>query len=214
MRLWDTRTLKCSLCHEGAGSFDRPAVHAADLHPNQNELIGGDAQGKVIVWDLAADKIRRTFIPDEGVPIRSLSVAPDARTLACANHEGMCYVWRLGEGVYEAAQKIQSHGAYVLRCLFSPESKHLATASADHTTNLWVAHEDGLAQACTLTGHERWVWDCAFTNDGQYLATGSSDCTCRLWDVTSRTQRLEFSGFKKGILAVAMLDRASAAGPP
>jgi len=215
IRVWDCRTQKCQLCYENHGMFERVAIHSVDLHPNQVELIAGDNQGKVLVWDLTANRVRRTLIPEEGVPIKSVCISPDAKLVVGANHDGTCYVWQLsdeGSGEdslqkIEPLQKIDAHSAYVLRCAFSPEAKHLATTSADNTTNVWRSHAEGFARCFTLTGHTKWVWDCAFSSDGQYLVTGSSDCTCKLWDIRTGEERLEFGGFKRGVTAVTLVDR-------
>lgn len=219
IRVWDSRTQKCQLCYENHGLFERVSIHSVDLHPNQVELIAGDNQGKVLVWDLTGNRIRRTLIPEEGVPVRSVCIAPDAKLVVCANHEGTCYAWQLSDEEpgddaqqkIDPLQKIDAHSAYVLRCVFSPEAKVLATTSADNTTNIWRSHAEGFARCHTLTGHTKWVWDCAFTSDGQYLVTGSSDCTCRLWDIRTGEQRLEFTGFKRGVTAVALVDSFSRA---
>jgi len=206
IRVWDCRANKCQLCYHNHGMFDQVPVHSVDLHPNQVELIAGDNQGRVLVWDLVANRVRRTLIPEQGVPVRSVCVAPDAKVVVCVNHEGTCYVWQLSDDSFDPLQKIDAHSTYVLRCLFSPEAKHLATASADGTTILWRSHTEGFARCFTLAGHTKWVWDCVFSSDGQYLVTGSSDCTCRLWDVRSGTQRLEFTGFKRAVTAIALVD--------
>jgi G protein beta subunit-like protein len=208
IRVWDSRSQKCQLCYENTGGLvGRTAVHSVDLHPNQVELVAGDDQGKVLVWDLTMNRARRTLIPEEGVPVRSVCTAPDAKVMISANHEGTCHVFgTLSDDSYDLLQKIDAHGAYILKCSFSPEAKHFATVSADNTTNIWRSHAEGFARCFSLTGHTKWVWDCAFTSDGQYLVTGSSDSTCRLWDVRSGSQRLEFSGFKKGVTAVALVD--------
>lgn len=206
IRVWDCRAQKCQLCYENNGMFERIAVHSVDLHPNQVELIAGDNQGKVLVWDLTANRVRRTLIPEEGVPVRSVCIAPNGKVVVCANHEGTCYVWQLSDDSFDPLQKIDAHSTYVLRCLFSPDAKYLATTSADNSTNLWQSHTEGFERSYTLTGHNKWVWDCAFSSDGQYLVTGSSDCTCRLWDIRSGEQRLEFTGFKKGVTAISLVD--------
>lgn len=214
IKVWDCRTQDCKLSYENHGMFEKVAIHSVDLHPNQVELIAGDNQGKVLVWDLTGNRVRRTLIPEEGVPIRSVSIAPDAKLVVCANHEGTCYVWQLsdedpGDDALQKIHplhKIDAHSAYILRCCFSPEAKYLATTSADNTTNIWRSHAEGFARCFTLTGHTKWVWDCAFTSDGQYLVTGSSDCTCKLWDIRSGEQRSEFTGFKRGVTALALVD--------
>jgi len=203
IRVWDCREQKCQLCYE---NNDKSAIHSVDLHPNQVELIACDNQGKVFVWDLIANRVRRTLIPEEGVPVQSICIAPDARIMVAANHEGTCYVWQSDDS-FEVLQKIEAHSAYILKCALSSDSKHLVLASADSTASVWRAHPEGFAWSSTLVGHTKWVWDCVFTCDGQYIATASSDCTCRLWDVRSGTQRLEFSGFSKGVTALALVDR-------
>lgn len=200
-KVWDLRARNCQLYFENTC-----AVHTMDLHPSQVELFVGDHKGRLQIWDLAANRIRQCLICEEDVPVRSIAVAPDASVAVCAYHHGACYVWRLHDEAPEPLQKIDAHGTYVLKCLFSPEAKLLATASADRTTYLWRFHADCFARTNTLEGHRRWVWDCAFSRDGLYLATGSSDCTCRIWDTRSGVQRLEFGGFKKGVTAIALLD--------
>eukprot|EP00928_Gymnodinium_smaydae_P047372 TRINITY_DN31612_c0_g1_i1.p2 TRINITY_DN31612_c0_g1~~TRINITY_DN31612_c0_g1_i1.p2 ORF type:complete len:320 (+),score=70.16 TRINITY_DN31612_c0_g1_i1:63-1022(+) len=214
IRIWDCRTKQCQLCYENAGLFDRTAVHSVDLHPNQVELIAGDNQGKVLVWDLVANQVRRTLIPEESVAVRSVCISPDARVVVCANHEGCCYVWQLSsEDAFDPLQKIDAHSTYVLRCLFSPEAKHLCTTSADGSANLWRSHGlEGFARCGTLVGHNKWVWDCAFSSDGQYIVTGSSDGTCRLWDVRSGAQRLEHTGFTHGVTALVLVDAIGQGG--
>lgn len=207
IRVWDCRSLKSQLCHENFGVHDRAAVHSVDIHPNQVELVIGDGEGQVILWDLRANKIRHTYVPEEGVPVRAVCFAPDAKMAVCANHEGTCYVWKVSESeLFLPLQKIDAHTGYVLSCRFSPEAKHLATTSSDGTTNIWRSHAEGFARCLTLTGHTKWVWDCDFSRDGQYIVTASSDATCRLWDVRTGTQLQEFADFKKGVTSVVLVD--------
>lgn len=206
MRVWDSRVAECQLCFENEGAFERPAIHGVDLHPNQVELIAGDNQGRVLVWDLVANRTRHTLIPEEGVPVRSVAISPDAGVAVCANHEGTCYIWQLVEDTFDPLQKIDAHSAYVLKCLFSPEAKHLVTLSADSTAILWKAHAEGFARCHALAGHKRWVWDGVFSSDGQYLITASSDLSCILWDIRSGAQRFTFSGFKRGVTSVTLLN--------
>jgi G protein beta subunit-like protein len=49
-------------------------VNSLSLHPNQAELISGDQNGVMKVWDLTADKCREEYIPLQDMPIRSLSI--------------------------------------------------------------------------------------------------------------------------------------------
>jgi len=204
MRVWDCRSQKCQMCYENQGSFALTAIHAVDLHPNQKELVAGDNQGKVLVWDIEANQIRRILIPDDGVPVQSISIAPHGDRVVCANHSGDCYAWHLSADSWDLLTKVDAHSAYVLRCVFSPDGEYLATASADGLASYWRSHGEGFTCCSTLSGHSKMVWDCCFTVDGQRLVTGSSDCTCRIWDLQSGSQQLEVSCFKKGVTAVAV----------
>jgi len=206
IRVWDLRTQGCTHCHENEGTFVRNAVFSVDIHPNQVELIAGDSQGRVLVWDLVANKVRRTLIPEEGVPVRSVRASPDGRVLVCANHNGKCYVYHLEDDSFYPLQKIDAHSAYVLSVAFCPEGKQFATTSADSTTRLWKWVTEGFGQTFTLTGHSKWVWDSVFTSDGQYLATGSSDCSCRIWETRTGVPRVVVQGFTAGVTAIALID--------
>lgn len=209
IKVWDCRTQQSQMSFDSPGLFASTPVHSVDLHPNQVELVAGDDQGRVHVWDLVSGRVRRMMTPEENVPVRSVCVAPDGRTLVCANHEGTCYVYQTADEPsepYQPLQKVDAHGSYILRCAFSPEAKHMATVSADCAATLWRHQAEGIARCCTLSGHSRWVWDCAFSGDGEYLATGSSDCSCRLWDVRSGSSRLEHTSFEKAVTAVALVD--------
>jgi G protein beta subunit-like protein len=115
-------------------------VNSVCLHPNQAELLSGDQNGNVRVWDLAANACSRELVPDGEVAIRSVSVAPDGSLVAAANNRGHVFIWRLGEedtSRFDPLQRLDAHRAYILRCLFSPDSRLLATCSADHTVKLW-----------------------------------------------------------------------------
>lgn len=210
IKVWDCRTQQSQMTLDSSGLFASTPVHSVDLHPNQSELVAGDDQGRILVWDLVGGGVRRMMTPEENVPVRSVCVAPDGHTLVCANHEGSCYVYQTTDEPsepYELLQKKDAHREYILRCAFSSESKHMATVSADCNAKLW-RHQawEGITEICELSGHSRWVWDCAFSNDGEFLATGSSDCSCRLWDVCSGVSRIEHTGFEKGVTAVAIVD--------
>ena len=44
------------------------------LNPNQAELISGDQNGYIKIWDLDADICREEYLPLTDVPIRSISI--------------------------------------------------------------------------------------------------------------------------------------------
>lgn len=53
----------------------------------QGELISGDQNGSIKIWDLTANRCMHELVPAEGVPIRSISVAADGTLLVAANNK-------------------------------------------------------------------------------------------------------------------------------
>jgi G protein beta subunit-like protein len=209
VKLWDLRATgpQREFAHKST------AVNAAVLHPNQQELISGDQQGNIRVWDLVADACSCELVPEIGVPIRSLTAAQDSSLMVAANNSGTCYVWRSLKGGaqqnsthFEPLHKLKAHSAQVLKCLLSPDVRQLATTSADKTVKLW--NLDSFTLERTLTGHQRWVWDCVFSVDAAYLVTASSDCTARLWDLSTGDAIRLYSGHHKACVTCALNDSA------
>lgn len=159
VKIWDTRS----------GSIQRnyncgsPATDVV-IHPNQGELISGDREGAVRIWDLGESKCTHQLIPEEDVAISSVTVASDG-TLLCAgnNHvrslispdppyfkstdltslpQGNVYVWRMIQErdvtSLVPVTRFQAHHTYITRILLSPDVRHLATCSADHTAKIWL----------------------------------------------------------------------------
>lgn len=85
VKIWDTRS----------GSIQRdyncgsPATDVV-IHPNQGELISADREGAVRIWDLGENKCTHQLIPEEDVPVSSVTVASDG-TLLCAGNNRVCF---------------------------------------------------------------------------------------------------------------------------
>lgn len=204
VKVWDMRTghVQRNYRHESP-------VNDVVIHPNQGELISCDDNGCVRVWDLGEDKCTHQLIPEDGVPMRSVSVASDGTLMVAGDNKGNVYVWRLvntkDATVVEAVSKFKAHNQYITKVLLSPDVKHLATCSADHTTRIW-ATEDEFNKETTLNGHKRWVWDCAFSADSAYLVTACSDHYVRLWELSTGDVIRQYDGHHKGAISVALND--------
>jgi len=212
VKVWDVRARGCQREYES-----RAPINTAVLHPNQGELITGDAAGNIRVWDLTANACSCELVPEVGTPVRSLSVAGDGSMVVAANQAGTAYVWRMLRGAsvtthFEPLHKLRAHQTHVLKCLISPDMRQLATVSADKTVKLW--NIEGFTLDRTLTGHSKWVWDCVFSVDAAYLVTASSDCTARLWDLSTGEAIRVYSGHHKAVVACALNDSAIEGGQP
>eukprot|EP01083_Nonionella_stella_P152834 490336_1 len=156
VKIWDIRAAGCQRDYESSA-----AINDAVLHPNQGEILSGDLNGNIRVWDLTANACRYELIPDGSTPVRSISIAADASLVAASNNRGICFVWKLSEGnggAFEPIHKIEAHKTYCIRALLSPDGKYLATCSADGSIKLWSIEKD-FALFKVLKGHDRWVWD-------------------------------------------------------
>ncbi|TGZ84075.1 WD40 repeat-like protein [Ascodesmis nigricans] len=205
VKIWDTRS----------GQVQRDYAHGCAvndvvIHPNQGELISCDQGGNVRVWDLAADTCTHQLIPEEDVPVRSVSIATDGSMLVAGNNTGNVYVWRMMQ-TQELTQlvpitKFRAHNKYITRVLLSPDVRKLATCSADNTAKIWGVTEPNFIEECILPGHQRWVWDCAFSADSAYLVTACSDHYARLWELSTQTIIRQYNGHHRGAVCVALND--------
>lgn len=184
-------------------------VNEVVIHPNQGELVSCDSDGNVRVWDLGENVCTHRVIPENDVPVRSVSVANDGTMLVAGNNKGNCYVWGMSsQGDVTSLKpitRIRAHGKYITKVLLSPDVKHLATCSADSTVRIWSTEND-FSLETELEGHQRWVWDCAFSADSAYLVTACSDHNVRLWELASGQIIRQYSGHHKGVISVALND--------
>jgi G protein beta subunit-like protein len=96
LKIWDTRTSRPQRVYD-----HRNAVNDVVVHPNQGELVSCDQGGSVKVWDLSENGCSHELVPEEEVPIRSVTVASDGSCLVAGNNKGNVYVWRIQNGGYE-----------------------------------------------------------------------------------------------------------------
>ncbi|KAF9341836.1 TOR complex subunit lst8 [Linnemannia elongata] len=205
VKIWDIR------CPDAQRIFDHKApVNDVVIHPNQGELISCDQNGSIKLWDIGESSCTRELVPEEDIPVRSVTVANDGSSLIAANNTGNCYVWKMTHSRdftdFQPITKFAAHEKYITKCVLSPDVKHLATCSADSTVKIWKTDNYSFELETTLVGHERWVWDCAFSADSEYLVTASSDKTARLWNLSSGNTVKHYDGHQKACVCVALND--------
>jgi target of rapamycin complex subunit LST8 len=120
LRIWDLRSTGTA---RDFGTCQREydngcAINAVALHPNQGELIAGDQNGNIRVFDLTQNKMSREQPSGVGSPIRSIAIAADASLAATAHDNGKCVLWRLptdGQSVsrFEEQRIFTAHDTYV-----------------------------------------------------------------------------------------------------
>ncbi|KAL4400619.1 TOR complex subunit Lst8 [Malassezia pachydermatis] len=219
LRIWDTRTSRSQRVYDHQG-----AVNDVVIHPNQGELVSCDQNGSVKVWDLGENGCSHELVPEEEVPMRSVSIASDGSCLVAANNRGNVYVWKIQGGAYaddgtpqvgespneltdlQPVTKFRAHNTYITRCALSPDARYLATCSADTTVKIWSTAQYQFKLDKVLTGHQRWVWDVAFSADSAYLVSASSDHVARLWELSSGETMRQYNGHHRAAVCVDLND--------
>ena len=219
VKLWDLRSPTYSRSFDSKG-----AVNSVALHPNQAQIISGDQNGSVKLWDLGSSKCINDIIPESHssstsslgrVAIQSVDVSND--TLIAANNHAEVFVWNPndasktengGEAIRPKAKfRAHSFGAYLLHAKISPDGRSLVTTSSDKTARLFDTANWQLTQ--TLSQHSKWVWDAVFSADSSYLVTASSDKTARLWNLRSGAPVRQYTDHEFAVTCVALNDSST-----
>jgi RNA polymerase sigma factor (sigma-70 family) len=155
---------------------------------------GGTAEkeDEVILWDMAAQKLKHKIILKHPVTLYQLAFSPDGRTLAIGTiGEIELRDVQTGE-VKRVLAKGHRYGTGVFSLAFSPDGKILASggSSTEKTVRLWDVTTGQLKQ--TLEGHTDEVVGLSFSPDGKTVASvgGQQDPTVRLWDVETGRPKL------------------------
>lgn len=81
VKIWDTRSASIQRNYN-----HHSPVNDVVIHPNQGELISCDQAGNVRIWDLGENKCTHQLIPEDDVPVRSVTVATDGSMLVAGNN--------------------------------------------------------------------------------------------------------------------------------
>lgn len=171
LKIWDLRTSRATRIYDHRGP-----VNDVVVHPNQGELVSCDQHGSVKVWDLSQNGCSHELVPEEDVPIRSVTVAADGSCLVAGNNKGKVYVWRIQNGNFDA------QGQPINQTL--QQQQHAAATPQGATGDFTE-----LQPVTTFQAHEKYLTRVLLSPDVRHLATCSADATVKIWS----TSRYEFA---------------------
>lgn len=152
LKIWDTRTSRPQRVYD-----HRNPVNDVVVHPNQGELVSCDQGGSVKVWDLSENGCSHELVPEEEVPIRSVTVASDGSCLVAGNNKGNVYVWRIQNGGYEENPlDTPGGGGPASSSPRAPNTPTAATPSGDFTD---------LQPVTKFQAHEKYLTRCVLSPD-------------------------------------------------
>lgn len=97
VKIWDTKTAGVQRNYNHGSP-----VNDVVIHPNQGELISCDRGGNIRVWDLGENKCSHQLIPEDDVPVSSVTVATDGGMLCAGNNT-------VNEAIYEDDVPLLTH---------------------------------------------------------------------------------------------------------
>jgi len=189
IKLWDIPRKRQTKVLE-ASNVNSKMCLGVWLHPSQQTVLSGGAEGDIKVWDVRRGTCSRVLAGHAG-PIVSLHA--DEEAIYSTSFDGSCRVWSWqGRNV----QTLLGHVGHV--CGLS--------AQPDDRDALWTGADDGLVKrwdvergACVLNleapGQEQHgsVWCVQATSRG-VLVSASTDANVRIWDTSSGTAIARLEG--------------------
>lgn len=190
--LWNITTRQA----ENIAEPDGASVADVTYTPDGTELVEGNDQGRIHVYDLAAHTWSRVSYraPGAMADMPYVAVSPNGAYLAADDGNGDGYVWNLASGTLLGSFRNLSSAP-----VFSPDSGMLAVG-VDHTgTRLWDVATRGFAGA-PLAGDGTDPVAEAFSPNGKALAVlDGKYSNLYLWDVATRRVEGQVTAFSSVI---------------
>jgi WD40 repeat protein len=182
LRLWDLDAGAELFSVTGTGPF----ANGVEFDAAGRRMATGGLD--ISLW--AADGAGKGPASGHRDAVYGLSFAPDGKSLATADIDGVIRLWDVASGTSLCTFK--GHEGELRATAIHPKGDLLATAGQDRIIRLWAL--PSCAPAGALEGHERRVFDLEFSPDGRWLLSTAEDDTARLWRVEDRTTAVTLRG--------------------
>ncbi len=149
-------------------------------------LVGGGCDGKVHIWDLAAEGTPE-LSPLSGHDgwVQALAFHRDGDRLFTADSWGRICCWTYPPPSQLLWEVRTAHDGWVRELAISPDGSTLASCGADRCVRLWKA-DDGRLQHALPHAHD--VYCVAFHPSGKDLVSGDLNGVVRHWELAARRQ--------------------------
>lgn len=193
IRIWDIDTGKITY---------KFSIHNRTLNislsTNQKYLVTKDFGNVLGVWEIETGMLKHT-ITGFTSPIRSIALAPDDNTIACANFK-VVEIWQASTG--NKLHTLTGHDHYVDTVTFNSNGSVLASGSFDTTIRLWNALSGVYLHTLTQDRIGE-VSSIAFSPNGKTLVSGNYR-NIHKWNVLNRNHIQKLEGHNKPINSVTI----------
>lgn len=110
------------------------------LHPQQEYILVGNGEGKVITLDPADFKILKTYqAHQEGFGVNVIQFTPDGKRYLTGSRDAHLNIYN--SQTHELLSSLPAHRAAIYDIAFHPSGNYFATASRDKTLKIWDTAE-------------------------------------------------------------------------
>jgi hypothetical protein len=177
-----------------AEGMHRETIYCLALSPDCKRALSGDAEGKLMLWDVATRRPLR-WLDGHRDEVTTLDFSPDGNHTASGGVGGVVRLWSCTTG-----EMLGLHDAQLNQCVscvrFSPDGRLLLAFGDQGRVRLWsVSDLQTLGQYKVGCEH---LQTAAFSHDGCMIIGSNSKRfqVCR-WDLTSGERVPTFKGFMK-----------------
>jgi WD40 repeat protein len=165
-------------------------ILAVDVSADNSLMASSDRTGKIVIWDVKANKQLRNFSLEDG-PVTAVTISPNRKLFIAGNSDGKVFVYdiEIGQKIYS----VEDHNKDVTSVAFSPDGELFATAGGDKTIYLYT--KDG-ELVTVLKGHKNWVREILFAEDGNTLISCGDDSHFIFWDL-SELKNITHNNYKR-----------------
>jgi WD40 repeat protein len=175
-------------------------IGAVVFTPDGRFLIGGNAEGAVILWDVNRQVPIKTTPNGHSQAIVDAGLSEDGRLLATLGQDQVIRLWSF-DSTHPLAGERQVVGKSAKGVAFSGDGRYLAAGDESGVVQVWeLGHSK---DPMILKGHIHQVWAIAFSPDGRILASGDRSGQVRLWNLTDGTLLRTFEAHESAVWSLA-----------
>jgi WD40 repeat protein len=166
---------------DGRVLFTKPlgaAVSALDIHPYQNNLLIGFANGEAGTYTLQGQL--QTALPGHRDQVLAFAVSPVDSTITSAGRDAQI-IFRHKNGNNRLT--IKGHDRSINTLRWTADGQRLLSAGNDYVVKSWSNEGDLIA---VYRAHTAFVNQLDLSPDGQHVITAGQDRVVRLWKVASK----------------------------
>ena len=157
---------------------------AMSLSPSGNLMSCGYSDHSVLVWELANDKLIKSFSGHEG-SVLSVYFSDNEKCVLSGSDDDTAILWYLDGN---RNRQFQGHLNPVTNAIFLPDRCEIVTTSLDHTAKIWSLDQN--SNTLSIDAHSysdsplnsHVIWAADFSPDGKRLVSVSEDGTIAVTD--------------------------------